>query len=66
MPRFCCAACFAKKRASSITPAVPLALSSAPGWIVPVRLGASEYCPPKPQVIVMRADDDVLIGLSRQ
>src|ERR1039458_9293593 len=35
--------------ASSITPAVPEALSSAPGWIVPASDGASENCSPKPR-----------------
>ena len=64
IPRSSCPFIGANRRASSSTPAVPEALSSAPGWIWPICEGASELESPVAQVIVVRADDDVFVGLA--
>ncbi len=36
-------------RATASSAATPLALSSAPGWTVPICSGASDASPPKPR-----------------
>ena len=65
MPRFGLGSA-ANRRASSITPAVPEALSSAPGMDRPGQRRRHRELLAQPQVIVMRADHDVLGRLARQ
>ena len=47
-----------------MTPAVPLALSSAPGWIGAGLAGRERVLSAESEVIVVGADDDVLVGLA--
>ena len=66
MPRGSCPLSGANNRASSSTPAVPDALSSAPGMNLADLRRRERIVVPIAKMIVVRAEDHVFVGLAGQ